>query len=151
MSNRSFHIFGWIVGIAVFSILSTILSGGVESLGITTYIDFGRELCTYTSAGPAYEICRYGRETDISFGLLAFSLLIAVGIGNMIYSKTTAPFSNSEKGKLLYFTALICVLLWISIGIIILQLAGDSIGRLINLGTLALITYFGYKHYEKNS
>ena len=149
MSNRSFHILGWIVGIAAFYLLQNLLFSGVESLGITTYIDFGREVCTDTGGGPySYEQCSDGRTTDISFGLLAFALLIAIGIGNMVYNRAIIPFSNSEKGKLLYFTALVCVLLWISTGIIILQLAGDSIGERINLGTLALIAYFGYKHYE---
>jgi len=147
VSNRSFHILGWIVGIAAFSLLDILLFSGVESLGITTYIDFGREVCTTSGAGDSsVEQCSDGRSTDISIGLVTLSLLVASGIGNMVYNRTTTPFFEIRKG---YFTALVCVLLWTSIGIIILQLAGHSIGRWINLGTLALIAYFGYRHYEK--
>ena len=139
-----FKIAGIIVGIVSFFFVREFFALSLESLGISTYIDYGEEVCIIGVGG--YEDCDTGTGTDIAlfFGIL--SAVIAIGIGNIIYSKNFPPFSSSNKEKITYLTWLICSLIVSMTGVFIILIFGAESGSWINLVIAAIIAYYGYQH-----
>ena len=148
--EKILNVLAWIVGIISALAIYSFLENTVNSLGILTYIDYGEEVCQGVGSGQTSWVdCDTGSSTDISLGIIVLSITLATALGNMIKNRSLMPFSNSEEGKIAFFIILISVLLWISVGIIVLLLAGQEIGVWINFILLCGVGYYAYQFNEQ--
>jgi len=145
MNQKLLNTLGWIIGIFLFGVLDFSLSNLIESFGVTTYIDYGKEVCTTQGVGQtSYEDCSDGTSTDIGLSISILSAMIAGYIGIALATKKLYIFKQ-EQSKLMFMTIFKCLSAYIVVGSIIMQfdLYWLSIIAMIGIG------YWGYTHYEK--
>ena len=140
---------GIAVGIISFFFIQQFFFTSIESLGITTYIDYGEEVCFQRGAGrSSWEDCSDGSGTDIALFFSILSGVLALGLGNVIASKTFPPFSYSPLGKQKYLTVLVCCLLLCMTSLFVLLVLGPDIGTWINFVLAIGIAYYGYNYMQ---
>lgn len=141
--NKVFGTLGTIIGIIAFVFIGRFLDGTLESLGVITYVDFGEERCV-VSGGGHYEDCSDGSSTDIGIAIMALSLMISGYLGIAIAKRRLNIFEQ-PNAKLLFFTIFICLVAYIFVATVLLQL------DLYWLSLIALggIGYLGWQYYEK--
>jgi len=144
--NKVFGTLGTIIGIIAFVFIARFLDGTVESLGVITYVDFGEERCVTSGGGRySYEDCSDGSSTDIGIAIMVLSLMISGYLGLAITTRRLNIFEHPNS-KLLYFTIFICLIAYIFVATVLLQL------DLYWLSLIALggIGYLGWQYYEKS-
>lgn len=141
--NKVFRTAGTIIGIIAFIFIARLIDGTVESLGVLTYVDFGEERCV-VSGGGYYEDCSEGSSTDIGVAIMALSLMISGYLGLAIATRRLNIFEH-PNAKLLFFTAFICLVTYIFIATVLLQLDLYWLS-LISMGGIG---YLGWQYYEK--
>jgi hypothetical protein len=143
--NKVFGTLGTIIGIIAFVFIARFLDGTVESLGVITYVDFGEERCVISGGGRySYEDCSEGSSTDIGIAIMVLSLMISGYLGLAIAARRLNIFEHPNS-KLLYFTIFICLVVYIFVATVLLQL--DLYW--ISLIAMGGIGYLGWQYYEK--
>ena len=142
-------ILSWIIGIISAAFISYFFSSSMESFDIATYVDYGEEVCSQRGVGStSYIECDDGYTTDIQTFFNLLSVVIASGIGNIIYRRKFPPFSNTNSGKITYLTILGCTLLVCMTSFFVLLVVGPDFGRYINFAFAAAVAYYAYKYTE---
>ena len=144
--NKVFGTAGIIIGIIAFVFIARFIDGTVESLGVITYIDYGEERCVMHGGGRySYDDCSDGSSTDIGIAIMVLSLMISGYTGLAIAARRLNIFEHPNS-KLVYFTIFICLVAYIFVATVLLQL------DLYWLSLIAMggIGYLGWQYYEKN-
>ena len=146
--KQFFKFLGWIVGILSFLIIRQFLFYSIESLGITTYIDYGETTCFTTRF---YDVCEDGAGTDIAFFFAGLAAVLSIGLGNIIHDRKFPPFSSSKKSRLTYNTWLVSLLVLSMIGLFVLLVLGPDIGIWVNVILTIIVATYGYKYIQQGS
>jgi hypothetical protein len=145
--DKFFKIFGWIAGISCFVLITLFLRGSLDSMGVLLYIDFGEEICR--NYGRTAEICRDGSATNVSNFFLVFSLILSIGIGNIISERQILPFSSSAHGTRVFAICLITSLSLACVAVTIELIFGRTISKWIN-GVLGIaVAYYTYRYCDQ--
>jgi magnesium-transporting ATPase (P-type) len=134
-------VLAWLISIAVFVLLFGFFRAALESLGLETYIDYGREICDRN------DVCRDGDFSSemTNFGVLCF--LIALGVYNCIANWRFPPF-QTDSGNLTFNVWLFGSLTMSFMGVFVSQIFEDFAGW-INLAVLVLVVYLCIQFYQK--
>ena len=138
---RTREIIAWVVSIALFGLLFGFFSTALESLGLESYIDYGREVCDRN------DVCRDGSLSGEMMTFGVFSFLIALGAYNCIANWRFPPFYSLD-GNLTFNVWLVGSLIMSFLGVFISQVFEGFAGW-INLAILALIVYLCIQYHDK--
>ena len=145
MNQKFLNVSGWVIGIILFLTIDYGLEALMNSIGVTTYIDFGKEVCTMQGVGQtSYEDCSDGTSTDIGISIMFLSAMIGGYIGTALATRKLYIFKQNES-KLMFITIFKCLVAYIIVGSIILQF--DLYW--LSLVTMIGIGFLGYHHYER--